>query len=153
MCKLPCAEIKRLYMPKSISINHYMKSCGNLVFDMITEHYKMSVMEHKEVFFGRKNYCKNCGNRIEGIFGFISIDDNFLWVYTQNSGYCAKCAKKEADKSTAIAARHNQYLYELSQSYPNAYGGSSQTTYYEGGDIVEDVGQDLTLNPSYKAKV
>lgn len=136
MCKLPCAEIKRLYMPKSISINQYMKSCGNLVFDMITEHYKMSVMEHKEVFFG-----------------FISIDDNFLWVYTQNSGYCEKCAKKEADKSAAIAARHNQYLYELSQSYPNAYGGSSQTTYYEGGDIVEDVGQDLTLNPSYKAKV
>lgn len=150
MCDLPCKKIKENWMPRSISVDDYWRSNGILLFNIETENRKLSVMEKSKSYFSDKSRCMKCGGKISGVFGFVSVDDTFLWIYTQRSGYCKECAKSKAESDTELHKKNNAVIYERSKCYVTVKGSRR---HYEGGAVVEDIGQNILLNPSYKACV
>lgn len=151
-CELPCKWIKENYLPtERVKADEYWKSQGELLFNLENGCHRMSIMEQlRKPWQGKKGVCTECGGKIKGYYGFVETDDTFLWVLTPFSGLCRKCAEKQAEKNTEMHARHNEVLYVGHKTYSRARGS---VTYYDDGSIVEDTGQDLTLNPSYEACV
>lgn len=150
MCDLPCKKIKENWMPRSISVDDYWRSNGTLLFNIETENRKLSVMEKSKSYFSDKSRCMKCGGKISGVFGFVSVDDTFLWIYTQRSGYCKECAKSKAESDTELHKKNNAVIYERSKCYVTVKGSRR---HYEGGAVVEDIGQNILLNPNYKTCV
>ena len=138
MCDLPCKKIRENWMPRSISVDDYWRSNGTLLFNIETENRKLSVMEKSKSYFSDKSRCMKCGGNFSGVFGFVSVDDTFLWIYTQRSGYCKECAKSKAESDTELHKKNNAVIYERSKCYVTVKGSRR---HYEGGDVVEDIGR------------
>lgn len=147
---LPCKFIKDNYMPEKISVDEYWTNYGSLLLTMKTKYRKLSIMEKGIPSYEQTKNCKNCGKKISGIFGYVSVDDSFLWIYTQRSGYCKECARAKAKSDTELRKKNNAVMYERSKCYVTVKGSCR---HYEGGGVVEDVGQNLLLDPSYKTSI
>lgn len=145
-----CRYLRDEYLVKNIYLDEYWASLGYTVFIMETPYRKLTLMEKVLPKYEKTRNCKCCGGKISGDYGYISVDDTFLWIYTQRSGYCKECAEKKAKHLTEINSKNNKILYEQSKVYITAHGSRR---YYKDGGIVEDVGQDIIQNPLYTISI